>query len=270
MDNLSQNHSESLDFVFGPDGHAGLSQGKAAELLRTNQSTISRLLSGYALFTSDELENVKQQGFRGHALVKLARYLSEARRVGQETKHHCLELLEKAAIIGVQAFIDRLAGIVEQPQSQQPTLPPAPTIEERLNIVERGMSILSRLGALDDRTKLAYADQVRNITLSDQLAQTPSAGAEPIREWTISDRVVALGYKAQKNGVLQGIGTIAANLYRKKHAGQEPPTRGQYVDGAYRTVRAYTTVDLDIVDQAIRTKLGEPPSKVLRLPPNVG
>lgn len=114
--------AQPLDFIFGSDGHAGLSQRKAAELLKVDRVTVSRALKGGDLFSAEESETVAQQGIRGGDLVKLAGYFSQARRVSPETKQHCVRLLEKAAIIGIQTFIDRMAGIKEIAQPQQPAI----------------------------------------------------------------------------------------------------------------------------------------------------
>lgn len=93
------------------DGHAGLSIRKTAELLKVSHPSLIKLMKGGNLFAPEEAESIVAQGFRGGNLVKLARYFSQARQVSEETRQHCLGLLEKAAIIGVQVFIDRMAGI---------------------------------------------------------------------------------------------------------------------------------------------------------------
>lgn len=129
---FSEIHNEPIEFIFGDDGHAGLSRKKTAELLKVSTPTISKLLvAGVKLFTPEEVETITRQGFRGVYLAKLAGYFSQAKRVNPETKQHCTELLQKAAVIGLQTFIDQLAGVAEvkQPQLQPPAIPPTPRTE---------------------------------------------------------------------------------------------------------------------------------------------
>ena len=40
--------------------------------------------------------------------------------------------------------------------------------------------------------------------------------------------------------------------------GKRPPKREQFVDGTTRKVSVYSEDDLDIVDEAIKRKLGDP------------
>jgi prophage antirepressor-like protein len=143
---------------------------------------------------------------------------------------------------------------------QNRNLPPA--LEERkarLEIIELGMDLLSQLGGIDERTELQLKDSVRDIVLADNLARTslPAGQAQRI-EYPISDRLLDLGYPTQDGSVLKSIGQIASNLYMAKY-GRRPPQREQFVDGTTRMVRVYGPDDLDIVDQAIIRKLGDPP-----------
>ena len=91
----------------------------------------------------------------------------------------------------------------------------------------------------------------RSIVLDDVL-QTPALpGAEERLEWPISDRAVALGYKPTP-GQLKSIGKAAASLYFARY-GQKPPKREQFVDGTTRLVNSYSSKDLQILDEAIKT-----------------
>jgi hypothetical protein len=69
-----------------------------------------------------------------------------------------------------------------------------------------------------------------------------------------------LGYGVQNGNILKSIGQFASKLYQARY-GIRPPQREQFVDGTTRMVRVYSQDDLDIVDQAIKQKLGEPPSQ---------
>jgi prophage antirepressor-like protein len=146
-------------------------------------------------------------------------------------------------------------------QSSGRHLPPA--LEERkarLEIIDLGMELLSQLGGIDERTELQLKDLVRDIVLADKLERPALSSAEPERlEYPISDRLIDLGYGVQNGSILKSIGQIASNLYKARY-GTRPPQREQYVDGTTRMVRVYSKDDLDIVDQAIRQKLGEPPN----------
>jgi prophage antirepressor-like protein len=140
-------------------------------------------------------------------------------------------------------------------------LPPA--LEERrarLEIIDLGMELLSQLGGLDERTELQFKDLVRDIVLADRLDKPALPDGQPERlEYPISDRVIDLGYGVQNGSILKAIGLIASNLYMARY-GVRPPQREQFVDGTTRMVRLYGKDDLDIVDEAIRRKLGEPPA----------
>jgi hypothetical protein len=114
---LSRNDS---DFIVGSNGHAGLSNRKAAELLKVQHTSVDDALKFGVLYTSDELEFIATQGFQGGVLVKLATRFAKSDKVKPETRKHCVEFLEKAAIIGAQVFLDQLAGIAPAaPQPQQ-------------------------------------------------------------------------------------------------------------------------------------------------------
>ena len=51
---------------------------------------------------------------------------------------------------------------------------------------------------------------------------------------------------------------LASSLYLAKY-GERPVKREQFVDGTSRRVASYGEDDLDILDQAIKQKLGDPP-----------
>lgn len=145
-------------------------------------------------------------------------------------------------------------------QSSGRHLPPA--LEERkarLDIIYMGVDLLSQLGGIDERTALQFRDMVRDIVLADKLDKPALPSGQPERlEYPISDRLIDLGYGVQDGNILKSIGLIASNLYKARY-GNRPPQREQFVDGTTRMVRLYSQDDLDIVDRAIKQKLGEPP-----------
>jgi prophage antirepressor-like protein len=145
-------------------------------------------------------------------------------------------------------------------QSSGRHLPPA--LEERkarLDIIYMGVDLLSQLGGIDERTELQFKDLVRDIVLADKLDRPALPDGQTKRlEYPISDRLIDLGYGVQDSNILKSIGQIASNLYKARY-GNRPPQREQFVDGTTRLVRLYSEDDLDIVDQAIKQKLGDPP-----------
>lgn len=149
---------------------------------------------------------------------------------------------------------------IEQSGSAAVFPPPA---REKLENIRLGMDLLYELGGIDERTQLALRDIVRDVLLEDKLKKPalPSGGRA---EWPISDRARHLGYNP-KRGDLIKMGRIAADLYRLRHEGDNPPEREQFVDGTTRMVKTYGESDLDIVDQAIALVM-EPPAQ---LPPAI-
>ncbi|NES70682.1 MAG: Bro-N domain-containing protein, partial [Okeania sp. SIO2D1] len=135
--------------------------------------------------------------------------------------------------------------------------------KERLEIIQLGMDLFAQLGGVDERTELQIKDLVRDIVLADRLNRQSLEGSGSKRlEYPISDRLVSLGYGVQPGNVLKSIGQMASNLYKARY-GRRPPQREQFVDGTTRMVRLYSEEDLDIVDEAIKRKLGEPPVELL-------
>lgn len=137
-----------------------------------------------------------------------------------------------------------------------------PVPRERLEDIRLGMDLLYELGGIDERTQLALRDIVRDILLEDKLKKPalPSGGRA---EWPCSDRARHLGFRP-KRGELTKIGRVAAELYRLRHDGQDPPKREQYVDGTTRMVMCYGEAELDILDQAIAIVMNPP----TELPPS--
>lgn len=134
-----------------------------------------------------------------------------------------------------------------------------PSARERLENIRLGMDLLYELGGVDERTQLALRDIVRDVLLEDRLKKPalPSGGRA---EWPVSDRARHLGFKP-KRGDLIKIGKAAAELYRLRHNGEDPPEREQHVDGTTRMVKCYGERDLEILDKAIALVMN-PPAKL--------
>jgi prophage antirepressor-like protein len=153
------------------------------------------------------------------------------------------------------------SGNVQNPA--QPFFPVLAERRERLEIVQLGMDLLSQLGGLDERTEIQLKGLVRDIVLADRLHSTALPGTTDRLEWTLSDRIIHLGYKPQDSKMLMRIGKAAAALYRARYGKDEngkyiePPKKEQYVDGATRMVNLYDSENVDLLDAAIKQILGD-------------
>lgn len=177
-------------------------------------------------------------------------------RTGQGNEYETYQL-DKRQSLAVSAklntdllmrVIDRWQELENMAVKQAPLYLPPQTIAERLTDISTSIDILERIGMLDDRDRLHYADSVRNAGM----ALVPqSTEVLPV---TISSRVVELHKKANA-GELQKIGKLVVKMY-KDIFDSEPLKHTQYVQGAARQVNSYTTEHLDIIDSAINDILG--------------
>jgi hypothetical protein len=145
-------------------------------------------------------------------------------------------------------------------QGESLTKPFFPVLQERrdrLEIIQLGMDLLSQLGGIDERTEVQLKGLVRDIVLADKLQSTSLPGTTDRLEWTLSDRIIHLGYKPQENKVLMRIGKAAAALHRVRY-NTEPLKKEQFVDGATRMVNLYNSENIDVLDGAIKQVLGQP------------
>lgn len=121
---------------------------------------------------------------------------------------------------------------------------PAPVAENRLlhpqetlDLIERSMGLLERLGVMDQRDQLQFGDMVRNVAARSAGGLLLPVSPED-EELTLSDAWLEVtgAPLARRDG--PGVGRIVAALYREEFEA-EPPTRTQYVDGAPRKVKSY-------------------------------
>ena len=139
------------------------------------------------------------------------------------------------------------------PVSRIPLLSP----KEELDCIYRMDELLTKFcgGRLEERDRLALADATRNVVHKfTGTAQTQTA-LPAAQEITISERAMQLGYRVN-SGQLKSIGRRVSTLYQAKH-GEKASERRQWVDGAPRSVKSYTSADLDIIDAAIRDSLSK-------------
>lgn len=147
---------------------------------------------------------------------------------------------------------------VRSQPGEHPQLLPLRVRRERLEIIELGMKLLSSLGGIDERTELEISGLVKNIVLEERLKKPalPEGQTEQGRfEWPVSDRASFLGYHPLRKQLIN-IGKAVASLYRERY-GAEPPKREQFVDGTTRIVNCYSEEDLDILDAAIQSVMGQ-------------
>ena len=126
---------------------------------------------------------------------------------------------------------------------------PIEEMQKKLGLLTGVKDLLEGLNQLDTRSELMIADQARDLLMPTQHAvNTP-------REITITERALDLGYRLTRSQAIAA-GRAAVKAYKAKHEGSAPPTRQQFVDGAPRQVKSYTTLDLDVLDQAIHSVMG--------------
>jgi phage anti-repressor protein len=136
---------------------------------------------------------------------------------------------------------------------------------DRLTVLKEAVAIGNQLGGFDDRQKMLLKDQLMNLLMQERLLAADSTPAieaavsepkQPKRlEVPISDRCLDLGYNPNTKQLLK-IGQVAAAFYRGRH-GRPPQKREQFVGGTTRMVNVYTADDLDVLDSAIHSVMGD-------------
>ena len=144
-----------------------------------------------------------------------------------------------------QYFID----IEKEQFKPEPLAIPQQTTTNRLADIREAASLLELFDTLNDSDRLHYSDSVRNAT---QLMLPQSIEILPV---TISSRVIEIGLKATMSQLI-AIGKVMAKAYRKEYD-KEPHTHTQYVQGAARQVKSYTTEHLEIMDSSIKSVLDD-------------
>jgi hypothetical protein len=119
----------------------------------------------------------------------------------------------------------------------QPQAVPALSPHETLDLIERSMGLLERLGVIDERDHLQFGDMVRNVAARGAGGLLLPASPED-EELTLSDAWLEVTGSALPRRDGPGVGRLVAALYREEFD-KEPPTRTQYVDGAPRQVKSY-------------------------------
>lgn len=159
---------------------------------------------------------------------------------GGETWVHPQVAVDLARWISAPFAVWMDGWFLEEIRSQaepQPQAVPALSPHETLDLIERSMGLLERLGGMDERDKLQFGDMVRNVTARGTGGLLLSAALED-EELTLSDAWLEVTGSPLPRRDGPGVGRLVAALYREEFD-KEPPTRMQYVDGAPRQVKSY-------------------------------
>ena len=138
--------------------------------------------------------------------------------------------------VGINAYLKDKLGLTHAPAPSDP--PTALPTERMLTLLERSVSLMDRLGGLDERDSLLWRDLTRNTILRASGALSLPASKDD-EELTLSDAWLEVSGTPLDRGTAPIIGRKVANLYRTEFQ-QDPPKRTQYVDGAPRQVFSYT------------------------------
>jgi hypothetical protein len=221
---LSQNSS---DFIIGSNGHAGLSNRKAAELLKTSHTTVNRAIESGTVFTESETQMITVSGFQGGTLVKLAEMLAKSNQVKPETREHCFNFLTKAATIGAQTFLDQLAGISLQQPQPQPQLAFDTQVRVEVDLIREVLSFAGLDNKLTAGVMLNHAGyrlpEMRQAVNEAHSLLAASAPSELLMTPTAIGQELGISAR-QVNLLLLDIGYQVKNLSKSKDAPAYLPT----------------------------------------------
>ena len=152
-------------------------------------------------------------------------------------------------------FLDELEQR-KQPQSAPEKAPVTLALApgEALDVIERSIGLLERLGVMDERDCIQMGDMVRNVNARAAggfLLPPVSADDEEI---TLSDAWLEVTGTALPRDKGPSIGRLIAEQYREEFQ-QEPPTRIQSVGGAPRKVKSYKRNFLSSAVQAVLSRM---------------
>jgi len=135
--------------------------------------------------------------------------------------------------VGINAYLKDRLGMLKR-ESAPTALAPA----EALDIIERSIGLLERLGVMDERDCLQMGDMVRNVNARAAGGMLLAPASADDEEITLSDAWLEVTGTPLPRGKAPSIGRLIAEQYREEFQ-QEPPTRTQFVDGAPRKVKSY-------------------------------
>ncbi len=217
--------SQDTDFVIGSNGHAGLSNRKAGELLSISHTTINTVIETGKIFTAEETQMITECGFQGGNLVKLAQKFAASQKVKEETRKKCLDFLTKAATIGAQMFIDKMAGIPVSEANQTPQMLPEQRVQVGMNFFQ-----VMDIDIHNPRIKQGIQDWGTNLLLHQP--QLPSSSE---RWMGVAERAEELGYG--RVGADHGTRTRLGQHVAKR--GLEPRQEKRLCNGMQREIWIY-------------------------------
>ena len=142
------------------------------------------------------------------------------------------EVLLAFSRVGINAYLKERLGVSQVRDTRSPSLP-----GDVLTTVDRSISLLERLGGIDDRAQMLLRDVVLNATLSIAGGSAPQLG--PAKELTVSEFLIELGCPAHKATKLATqIGKEVKRIY-KSHNGRDPKPQPQLVNGRRCDVSIY-------------------------------
>lgn len=125
--------------------------------------------------------------------------------------------------------------------------------QERIQLLKDASELLVSIQMLDERSRTMIHSEVLNL-----MTPTIEGSSSQTSECSVSKRVldrhgVQLSSERHR-ALLISIGRACAREYKRRHDGQTPSKRSQYVDGTLRDVSQYTLSDWteyldDILDQ---------------------
>ena len=141
----------------------------------------------------------------------------------------------------------------------QATTAPEPAVKalapaEALDIIERSIGLLERLGVMDERDCLQMGDMVRNVSARAAGGLLLAPADPDDEELTLSDAWLEVMGEALPRDKRTSVGRLVAAMFREEFQ-QDPPSRKQYVDGAVRNVKSYRRGWLTSAVQAMKRKM---------------
>ena len=146
----------------------------------------------------------------------------------------------------------------------QATAAPDPIIKvlapaDALDIIERSIGLLQRLGVMDERDCLQMGDMVRNVNARAAGGLLLAPTDPDNEELTLSEAWLEVMGETLPRAKRSSIGRLIAAMFREEF-NEEPPTRRQYVDGGVHSVKSYRRGWLTKAVCVIRDKmLGKAP-----------
>ena len=123
----------------------------------------------------------------------------------------------------------------------------------RMHNLDNFMGLMSKIRPdwmqTDARLRLHTEDMIKNVYSSASLVPAGSVVSDLPATISISQMAMELGCPKLKHGDQIRLGRLAAKRWKESHPNMELPEHPQWVDGAERGVKSYTTEDRDMLAQ---------------------